>query len=64
VSSFGLCQNLIEFWSVTRLERNGLGRTPEEKLNLPNLKPSFLAARFPAIYPEWERLVSAYAVRA
>jgi predicted nucleic acid-binding protein len=61
-------QNLIEFWSVyTRpLERNGLGRTSEEaKVELAQLKTFFpLLLDVPAIYPEWERLVSAYAVRS
>jgi len=61
-------QNLIEFWSVyTRpLERNGLGRTPAEaNVELVQLKTFFpLLPDVPAIYPEWERLVSAYAVRS
>ncbi len=60
-------QNLIEFWNVyTRpLERNGLGRTPEEaEREVTQLKAFFsLLPDTPAIYPAWERLVSAYAVR-
>lgn len=60
-------QNLIEFWNVyTRpLERNGLGRTPEEaRVELTQLKTFFpLLLDVAAIYPEWERLVGAYAVR-
>jgi predicted nucleic acid-binding protein len=60
-------QNLIEFWNVyTRpLERNGLGRTPEEaESEVTQLKAFFpLLLDTPAIYPTWERLVSTYAVR-
>ncbi len=61
-------QNLVEFWSVyTRpLERNGLGRTPAEaNVELAQLKTFFpLLLDVPVIYPEWERLVRAYAVRS
>lgn len=60
-------QNLIEFWGVyTRpLERNGLGRTPAEaRTELAQLKTFFpLLLDVAAIYSEWERLVSAYAIR-
>ena len=60
-------QNLMEFWNVyTRpLERNGLGRTPAEAAAEVNrLKMLFvLLPDSPAIYPEWERLVIAHAVR-
>jgi len=60
-------QNLMEFWNVyTRpLERNGLGRTPvEAAAEVNRLKMLFvLLPDSPAIYPEWERLVIAHAVR-
>jgi predicted nucleic acid-binding protein len=60
-------QNLIEFWNVyTRpLERNGLGRTPEEaSLEVQQLKSLFiLMPDTAAIYIEWEQLVSRYQVR-
>lgn len=47
------------------LERNGLGRTPgEASAELAQLKAFFpLLPDVPGIYPEWERLVSAYAVQ-
>ncbi len=61
-------QNLIEFWGVYThpLERNGLGRMPEEaRTELAQLKTFFpLLSDVAAIYPEWERLVGAYAVRS
>jgi predicted nucleic acid-binding protein len=60
-------QNLIEFWNVyTRpLERNGLGGTPEKaEQEVTQLKAFFpLLLDTPAIYPAWERLVSAYRVQ-
>jgi predicted nucleic acid-binding protein len=60
-------QNLMEFWNVyTRpLERNGLGRTPvEAAAEVNRLKMLFVfLPDSPAIYPEWERLVIAHAVR-
>jgi predicted nucleic acid-binding protein len=60
-------QNLIEFWNVyTRPhDRNGLGRTPvEATVELRQLKVFFpLLPDTPAIYPEWERLVTAYDVQ-
>lgn len=60
-------QNLIEFWNVyTRpLERNGLGRTPEEaRLEIQQLRSLFtLLPDTAAIYPEWENIVSRYGVR-
>jgi predicted nucleic acid-binding protein len=60
-------QNLMEFWNVyTRpLEKNGLGRTPvEAAAEVNRLKMLFvLLPDSPAIYPEWERLVIAHAVR-
>lgn len=60
-------QNLIEFWNVytSPLERNGLGRTPmEAAAEVNRLKMLFvLLPDSPAIYPEWERLVIAHAVR-
>jgi predicted nucleic acid-binding protein len=59
-------QNLIEFWNVyTRpLERNGFGRTPQEaEVEIAQLKTLFpLLPDTSAIYPQWEKLVSAYAV--
>jgi predicted nucleic acid-binding protein len=60
-------QNLIEFWNVyTRpIERNGLGRSPSEAAaEIRQLKAFFsLLSETTAVYPEWERLVSAYNVR-
>jgi predicted nucleic acid-binding protein len=60
-------QNLIEFWNVyTRpLERNGLGRTPEEAEGEVNQLKAFFSLLLDtsAIYPAWEQLVSTYAVR-
>ncbi len=60
-------QNLIEFWNVyTRpLERNGLGRTPEEaSLEVQQLKSLFtLMPDTAAIYSAWEQLVSRYQIR-
>ncbi|MBW4553363.1 MAG: PIN domain-containing protein [Aphanocapsa sp. GSE-SYN-MK-11-07L] len=60
-------QNLIEFWNVyTRpLERNGLGRIPEEaSLEVQQLKSlSILMPDTAAIYVEWEQLVSRYQIR-
>jgi predicted nucleic acid-binding protein len=60
-------QNLIEFWNVcTRpADRNGLGfTTTEAETELKRLKSLFpLLSDVPAIYPEWERLVIAYAVK-
>lgn len=60
-------QNLIEFWNVcTRpLDRNGLGRTlTEAEAELTRLKSLFpLLLDVPAIYPEWERLVTTYLVK-
>ncbi|NEP08944.1 MAG: type II toxin-antitoxin system VapC family toxin [Symploca sp. SIO2C1] len=59
-------QNLIEFWNVyTRpMERNGLGGTPQEaEAEIRQLKAFFpLLLDTTAIYPQWERLVIAYAV--
>ncbi|MBE9009262.1 type II toxin-antitoxin system VapC family toxin [Pseudanabaenaceae cyanobacterium LEGE 13415] len=60
-------QNLIEFWNVyTRpLERNGLGRTPEEaRLEIQQLRSLFtLLPDTAAIYPAWEGIVSRYGIR-
>lgn len=60
-------QNLIEFWNVyTRpLERNGLGRTPEEaSVEIQQLRSLFtLLPDTAAIYPEWESIVSRYGIR-
>lgn len=60
-------QNLIEFWNVyTRpLERNGLGRKPEEaRIEIQQLRILFtLLPDTATIYAEWERLVSRYQVR-
>ena len=59
-------QNLIEFWNVyTRpTERNGLGHTAAEaRMEINRLKAFFtLLLDAPAIYSEWERLVTTYAV--
>lgn len=59
-------QNLIEFWNVyTRpLERNGLGRSATEaEVEVNRLKAFFpLLLDVPAIYQQWERLVTAHAV--
>ncbi len=60
-------QNLIEFWNVyTRpLERNGLGRTPKEaRAEIHQFKSFFtLLPDTAAIHPNWEQLVSRYAIR-
>lgn len=60
-------QNLIEFWNVyTRpRDRNGLGRTPAEATaELRQLKVFFsFLPDTAAVYPEWERLVTAYDVK-
>lgn len=60
-------QNLIEFWNVyTRpMERNGLGRSPQEAaVEVNQLKAFFpLLPDTAAIYPLWERLVTTHAVR-
>lgn len=60
-------QNLIELWNVcTRpAERNGLGFTPERtKAEVDRLKRLFIfLPDTPAIFPEWERLVTTYEVK-
>jgi predicted nucleic acid-binding protein len=60
-------QNLIELWNVcTRpAERNGLGFTPERtKAEVDRLKRLFIfIPDTPAIFPEWERLVTTYEVK-
>jgi len=59
-------QNLIEFWAVaTRpLAANGLGKTTAEALALVNgWKRVFVVLPdAPAVYDQWERLVSSYGV--
>lgn len=60
-------QNLIELWNVcTRpAERNGLGFTPAKtKAEVDRLKKLFIfIPDTPAIFPEWERLVTTYEVK-
>ena len=60
-------QNLIELWNVcTRpAEKNGLGFTPERtKAEVDRLKRLFIfIPDTPAIFPEWERLVTTYEVK-
>ena len=60
-------QNLIELWNVcTRpTEKNGLGFTPERtKAEVDRLKRLFIfIPDTPAIFPEWERLVTTYEVK-
>ncbi|HEY9768512.1 MAG: PIN domain-containing protein [Pleurocapsa sp. SU_5_0] len=60
-------QNLIELWNVcTRpAERNGLGFTPERtRAEVDRLKRLFIfIPDTPAIFPEWERLVTTYEVK-
>ena len=60
-------QNLYEFWSVaTRdIQFNGLGiLIPDAQTELARLKTLFsFLADTPAVYLEWERLVTTYAVR-
>ena len=60
-------QNLIEFWNVcTRpLDKNGLGYSlTETQAEIKKIKFFFpLLSDSPAIYPEWERLVSIYQVK-
>jgi len=60
-------QNLIEFWNVyiRPLDRNGLGRTPEEaSIEIQQLRSLFtLLPDTSAIYPEWESIVRRYGVR-
>jgi predicted nucleic acid-binding protein len=60
-------QNLIELWNVcTRpTERNGLGFTPARtKAEVDRLKRLFIfIPDTPAIFPEWERLVTTYEVK-
>jgi predicted nucleic acid-binding protein len=59
-------QNLVEFWVVaTRpVDQNGLGLHPTEAANeVARLKEMFLLLpESQAIYPAWERLVTAYGV--
>src|SRR3954464_6285365 len=59
-------QNLYEFWAVaTRsLTQNGLGKTPDETVaEFAFLKPNFtFLADTPAVFTEWEKLVSTYKV--
>lgn len=59
-------QNLIEFWNVyTRpVERNGFGRSPQEaEVEVSQIRTLFpLLPDTAAIYPQWEKLVSAYAI--
>lgn len=60
-------QNLYEFWSVATREvkYNGLGLSISEAQNeLARLKTLFsFVPDSPAIYPEWERLVTQHGVR-
>lgn len=59
-------QNLIEFWAVaTRpISSNGLGfTTPRVAAELTQIRTLFLfVPESPAIYPEWQRLVTAHGV--
>jgi predicted nucleic acid-binding protein len=60
-------QNLYEFWSVAtrEIQYNGLGLSIiDAQAELARLKTLFLfLPDSPAIYPEWERLVTRHAVR-
>lgn len=60
-------QNLYEFWVVcTRpTEQNGLGMSPAEaQVELARLKTLFsLLDDTPAIFPQWERLVTQYQIQ-
>lgn len=62
-----VAQNLIEFWNVyTRpLDKNGLGYSPEQAAAEVNrLKDLFqLLPDTPAIYQQWEQLVTRYEVK-
>ncbi len=61
-----LAQNLYEFWAIaTRSpEYNGLGLSiAEAQVEMEKIKSLFrFLADVPAIYPQWERLVSQHAV--
>lgn len=60
-------QNLYEFWSVAtrEIQYNGLGLSVvDAQAELARLKALFFfLPDSPAIYPEWERLVTQHAVR-
>ncbi len=60
-------QTLYEFWSVAtrEVQFNGLGLSiPDAQAELARLKNLFLfLPDSPAIYPEWERLVTQHTVR-
>jgi predicted nucleic acid-binding protein len=59
-------QNLIEFWVVaTRpVSANGLGLTPgQAAVEVDNFKAALrILPETPAVFPQWERLVTTYAV--
>jgi|SRR5262245_2685867 len=59
-------QNVYEFWAVSTrpLAQNGRGKTPDEvTAELAFLKTHFtVLPDTPAIFPEWEKLVTTYKV--
>lgn len=59
-------QSLVEFWAVATRPTavNGLGLTPAlAQVEIANFKAAFTRLEdAPGIYPEWERLVTTYAV--
>ena len=62
-----ILQNLYEFWSVAtrEVQYNGLGLSVfDAQAELARLRTLFsFLSDSPAIYPEWERLVTQHAVR-